>query len=197
VGTAAGFTLLGFRERGWRVFGLEPNPRMAALARERFALAVSTDTVESFRADDGPYDLVVMLQVIAHCVDPLAAGRRVAELLRPDGLWLVETWDRESWTARIFGRRWHEYSPPSVLHWFSRRGMRTLAGELGFRPVATGRPRRRIRGRHARSLLRHAFDGSLLAPLARGPLRLIPENMSIPYPGTDLFWALFRKEARP
>ena len=78
--------------------------------------------MESFRGDDGPYDLVVMLQVIAHLVDPLATGRRIAELLRPDGLWLVETWDRESRTARLFGRRWHEYSPPSVLHWFSRRG---------------------------------------------------------------------------
>jgi hypothetical protein len=137
----------------------------------------------------------VTLQVIAHLVDPRAEMRRVVERIRPGGLWLVETWDRESWTARLFGRRWHEYSPPSVLHWFSRRGLSALARELGFQPMATGRPRRRIRGRHARSLVEHTLEGSFLAPVVRRSLRQLPEDASIPYPGDDLFWALYRKRA--
>ena len=195
VGAAAGFTLLEFQERGWEAFGLEPNPRMAALGRERFGLPVSTATLASFRDEAGPYDLVVMLQVIAHLVDPRAEMRRVVELVRPGGLFLVETWDRKSWTARLFGRRWHEYSPPSVLHWFARQGLSELARGLGFQPIATGRPRRRVRGRHARSLVEHAFDGSFLAPVARRSLRLLPEAASIPYPGDDLFWVLYRKGA--
>jgi hypothetical protein len=170
---------------------------MAAWAREHFGLPVSTAALASFRDEAGPYDLVVMLQVIAHLGDLRAEVRRVAELMGPNGLWLVETGDRQSWTARAFGRRWHEYSPPSVLHWLSRRGLSELASEAGLRLLATGRPRRRVRGRHARSLVEHALDGSVLAPLARRTVRLLPEDASVPYPGDDLFWALYRKEARP
>jgi SAM-dependent methyltransferase len=195
VGAAAGFLLEGFLSAGWKGRGVEPNARMAALANARLGPVVGVGTLESF-TPGRTFDLVLMLQVVAHFQDPRRALAQAAALTRAGGFWLVETWDRESWTARAFGRHWHEYSPPSVLHFFSREGLRQLAGSLGFREVATGRARRRIGVAHARSLLQHKLESGPLGWLG-APLRLLPDSLGIPYPGDDLFWALFRDERVP
>ena len=98
---------------------------------------------------------------------------------------MIETWNARSLTARIFGRRWHEYSPPSVLRIFTRRSLRELCLSVGFEEIATGRPRKWISGRHAASLLAHKGYGKLA--------RLVPTGALLPYPSEDLFWMILRK----
>lgn len=192
VGAAAGFVLKGFVDDGWRGSGIEPNEKMAEHAREQLKLDVAVGAFEEFPFRQ-QYDLISMIQVIAHFVDPAAALRRAAELLRADGFLLVETWDRESRTARLFGKRWHEYSPPSVLHWFSRDGLASLAAQFNFRVVARGRPTKKIGGAHALSLLRYRLKGTPLEKLITGLTRVVPPELTFPYPAEDLFWVLFQK----
>jgi len=193
VGAAAGFGLLGFREAGWQTCGIEPNARMAGYGRQRFDLDVQTIKFEDWQPGVR-FDLVTLLQVLPHLIDPAAALCKAASLVRPGGHLLIETWDRGSWTARLFGRHWHEYSPPNVLHWFTRAGLRQLAKHAGFEQVATGRPTKWIDAAHAKSLLEHKSRTSLVNRLAWQAIRLIPNRLAIPYLADDLFWSLFRRE---
>lgn len=192
VGAAAGFVLEGFLSEGWKGRGIEPNSRMCTAANERLGPLVDVGVLESYESLR-KYDLVAMIQVVAHFPDPRRALVRAANLTRPGGFWLIEIWDRDSWTARAFGKWWHEYSPPSVLHWFSRSGLQQLAGSLGFTEVAWGHPRRWINLGHARSLLEHKLSSRVLRHVLK-PLRLLPTSLRLPYPGDDLFWALFHDE---
>ena len=187
VGAAAGFVLQGLTDAGWTGVGVEPNAAMAAYAGTEQHLDVATGPFET-AAPPGPYDALTMIQVIAHFVDPAEAVRRAGDLLRPGGLLLIETWDRASRTARLAGTKWHEYSPPSVLHWFDRPGLDRLATTCGFEVVDHGRMIKWIGGGHARSALEHAL-GRTGAALAK----IVPERLSIPYPSEDLFWALYRR----
>ena len=72
-----------------------------------------------------------MVQVVAHFHDLSRAFGNAARLTAPDGCWLIETWDSASWTARVLGAGWHEYSPPSVLQVFSRASLRGLCARMG------------------------------------------------------------------
>jgi SAM-dependent methyltransferase len=193
VGAAAGFVLKGFVEAGWHGTGVEPNNTMAEYARTHLKLDVATGTFEDFPTQN-QYDLISMIQVILHFVDPAAALRRASELARPSGFLLIETWDRESWTARAFGRHWHAYSPPSVLHWFSREGLSSLAARFGFHVVAQGRPAKRITSAHALSILRYRLAGTRPERLFARLARIVPDRLVIPYPAEDMFWVLFRKD---
>jgi SAM-dependent methyltransferase len=194
VGAAAGFLLNGFLDQGWRGEGIEPNNRMAEYARAHLKLDVATGTLEQFESER-QYDVVSMIQVVAHFVDPQRALQVAASKTREGGFWLIETWNRESWTARAFGKHWHEYSPPSVLHWFSPEGLRRLAAQFGFREVARGRPAKWIGGEHAKSLLRYRLAGSRPGRFVAGAASLIPDRLSLPYPAEDLFWALYQKSS--
>ena len=191
VGAAAGFLLEPFIADGWSAAAVEPNPGMADLTAARLGVPVYCTTLDRLPPDAGTFDLVLMLEVIPHAVDVRGSLAAAARHTRPGGLWLIETWDRDSWTARALGARWHEYNPPSVLHWFSRRALVELCAGLGFGEVARGRPRKRIEGRHAASLLAHHYPSSRIAAAAA---RAIPARLAVPYPFDDVFWLLLRKD---
>jgi SAM-dependent methyltransferase len=191
VGTAAGFILKGFQKGGWHGIGLEPNSSMARYGRTHLGLHIEHGSLEEFSSPQ-QFDLVSMIQVIAHFFDIRQALQRAGEATKPGGFWLIETWDRESWVARRLGRHWYEYSPPSVLHWFSPAGLKLLVGQYGFSEVACGRPAKWISAAHAKSMLGYKLQ-TFRSGWLRHPLNIIPDQLAIPYPAFDLFWMLFRR----
>ncbi|MFM7427952.1 MAG: class I SAM-dependent methyltransferase [Elainella sp.] len=191
VGAAAGLILQGFADYGWDAYGLEPNRHMAEFAQTQLGLSVRPGTLENFHSPDR-YDLITLIQVVPHFYDLHQAFQVASQHTAPNGFWLIETWNRSSLTARLFGQNWHEYSPPSVLHWFSAAGLQRLAAQYGFVEVARGRPAKWINVAHAKSLLRYRWANTSL----RGALRLldiVPDRLNLPYPAEDLFWMLLQK----
>ena len=185
VGAACGYLLKGFLERGWSGIGLEPNESMVRTARETMGLTVRQGTLETVETEE-KFDLITMIQVVGHFYDPAKAFKIAHELLDDKGLLLVEAWDRESLSARLFGRRWHEYSPPSVRQWYSPDKLSAYLKTVGFERIAGGRPSKHISGVHAKSLLNYHVRKSRL-------FDIIPDKVTIPYPAGDLFWELYRK----
>ncbi len=191
VGTAAGFTLKGLLESGWRGIGLEPNLSMVEYGRTHLDLQIECGSLEQFSTNQ-KFDVVVMIQVISHFYDIRQALQKAANITNPGGFWLIEMWDRESWVARILGKYWHEYSPPSVLQWFSPTGLKHLVAQFGFSEIARGRPKKFINSAHAKSLLKYKLQNSALGWLQRG-LAIVPDHLIFPYPTFDLYWFLFQK----
>jgi SAM-dependent methyltransferase len=208
VGSAAGFLLEGLQHQHWQGVGIEPNDTMAAHARSR-GLDVRTATFESITRDAAitavdaasvtavtgavtrwTFDAVSMIQVIAHIADPAAAIEQAANMLRPGGVLLIETWDRASKVARLAKQRWHEYSPPSVVHWFTRQELDETTSRVGLTRVDTGLMPKWISAEHAASLLRH---GKPSVPISARATALLPRKLSLPYPGDDLFWVLYQR----
>jgi SAM-dependent methyltransferase len=191
VGAAAGFVMKGLEDAGWRSSGIEPNPTMVQWAHERLGVDVRAGSLETWQGAE-QYDAVTMVQVIGHFVNPASALQAAGRLTRPGGLLLIESWNRESWTRRICGRHWQEYSPPSVLHWFGVSDLKLLCERHGFREVARGYPRKLVSMAHIKSLLRSKAQAFWLARWALACLSLVPDRMTCRYPGDDLCWILFR-----
>jgi SAM-dependent methyltransferase len=192
VGAAAGFILKGLQSTGWTGAGIEPNARMAEHARQEQGVPVQVGTLEQFETDQ-PFDLITMIQVVAHFHDIRAAFQRAADATKPGGYWLIESWNKDSWLARSFGENWHEYSPPSVLRWFGTNCLNRLAADYGLTPVASGRPEKWLNMAHIESLLSYKMSHPAMKRLLAGTFRWIPDKLAVPYPTFDLFWTLYRK----
>jgi 2-polyprenyl-3-methyl-5-hydroxy-6-metoxy-1,4-benzoquinol methylase len=200
IGAAAGFLLEGMCQAGWTGTGVEPNDTMASQGRARgFDIRTGSFdglTDEALLPATGHriarnLDAITMIQVIAHLSDPAAAVAHAARLLRPGGLLLIETWDRASKAARIAGKGWHEYSPPSVVHWFTRKELDDLAHRANLTRIDTGRMPKWITAEHATSLLHHGNPTGKAAAMAKR----IPPRLALPYPGDDLFWVVYQRTA--
>lgn len=185
VGAAAGFLAKGFKLEGWRCTGIEPNAGMAKHGREQMLIDIRQGTFENFETPE-KFDLISMVQVVAHFREPKGAIEKAKALLKPSGHLLIETWDRNAISARFFAENWHEYSPPSVMQFFSLEGLSQFLAGHGFEKIGRGRLSKKISGAHAKSLLRYRYGDNVL-------FSLLPDKLNIPYPADDLFWALYRK----
>lgn len=188
VGCAAGFLLKGFSDHGWEGTGIEPNPAMVEFGKQELALDLRQGTLETFQ-DQEPFDLVSMIQVIAHLNDVPGAFKVLQQIIKPGGLLLVETWNQQSYTARMLGQYWHEYCPPSVLNWFTPQRLSGYLSDYGFTLEGTGRTAKMLSVKHAFTLGCNAVG---LTP-PESITHKIPGGWRVPYPSEDLFWAVYRK----
>jgi SAM-dependent methyltransferase len=190
VGTAAGFILRGLMDCDWQGRGIEPNERIAKVGRQKLRLNITPVTLETFPKSEC-YDLVMMIQVLSHFYDLNAALEVASDVTCPGGLWLIETWNRNSWPARLSGKRWRAYQPPATQHWFSPRSLRKVAQAYGFEEVGQGGVTRWVNGPYLRSLLR--YHGGFWSYLLNKLLAVIPNTWTMPWPVTDRFWAIYQK----
>lgn len=196
VGCAAGFLQAGFEKSGWSTTGLEPNGSMVSHARHQLGLNVLQGSLEDAH-DLEHFDAICLIQVIGHFHNLSRAIETVSGLTRYGGLCLIEYWRMDSWIARLLGRNWHEYSPPSVLHWFSRASLDELMRRHDFEPIESGKPKKYISAGHAASLLEHVLRSVPGNKILTKPMRLLPENAKLRYPAFDLEWRLYRKTDAP
>jgi len=193
VGCAAGFILKGFEESGWHCEGIEPNETMASYGRNEMNLHIHTGTLEEYTTNT-KYDLISLIEVIGHFNDLDKALKNMTGMLNVGGFVLVESWNEGSAVAKLLGKRWHEYSPPSVLHWFSDNSIAAFFSELGFSLVASGHPQKRINVKHAISLLDEKLPNFLFKKQIFNFFSSWAGNMTLIYPLHDLKWYLFRKK---
>src|SRR5205823_5071503 len=94
------------RESGWEARGYEPSRWAVELGRERFGVDLRQGTLEELDEPPRSADAVVLLDVLEHLVDPLAALRRIRQLVDDDGLLTLSTVNISSLHARLRNGRW-------------------------------------------------------------------------------------------
>lgn len=141
IGSAAGFFLATMKEVGWECHGIELSEFMAAKSKELFQLEhIRSGTITSSPYSDGFFDVVTFWDVIEHLEDPLVHLKKARELLKPDGLLIVETQNVESRFARVMGKNWQHYKMAEHLYHFGPSTVRTLLDRAGFDVIEnTGR----------------------------------------------------------
>lgn len=193
VGCAAGYLLKGFQESGWQGTGIEPNKAMADYGCAILGLNVINQPVENFSLDM-EFDLVLLIQVIDHLIDPKRALSKVLNCVRGGGYALVEMFNYKSLTAKLMGRAWHDYIPPSVLHWFSPESLDLLLSGYGFQKVKRGRLIKMIKWSHGKSVLNHKMKELPGGKWLMKPMNLLPDDLTLPYPSEDLYYVLYQKK---
>lgn len=131
LGPAFGYAVDEARRAGWCALGLE----ISSDAARRAAGAAPIVLGDAARAPfpDASFDAVTLWDVIEHLPDPHAAIGEVARLLRPGGRIALSTGDVGSLAARLSGPRWHLYTLPEHLFFYSRESLRRLLLAHGLR----------------------------------------------------------------
>jgi len=185
VGCAHGYLLDEAAAADWDVTGVEVSAHARAAAQERGHHVVASLDDMPHHAD---YDAVGFFQVLEHLADPGHALSAAASRLRRGGVLMVETWDRTSRTATLFRGGWQQINPPTVVHLFSKVGLRRLLLRDAFTRVEVHRTSKLVSLGLVTSVVAHR-----LGPL-EGPARRVLERPSfarraVRYPLDDLVTA--------
>jgi 2-polyprenyl-3-methyl-5-hydroxy-6-metoxy-1,4-benzoquinol methylase len=117
----------------WVKLGLEPSKAGVQFARQK-NLDVSCGTLANL-PNEHEIDLLVLLDVIEHIVDPHEFVTQIKSKLKSGGIVLVLTGDADSTSARIAGPQW------SYLRWcghvsvFSKKSLQQLFTDHDFEIV--------------------------------------------------------------
>lgn len=132
IGCAMGTTLNGFREKGWDVMGIEPDPWTSEIAKRKYGLNVTSAPFEEAGLAKGAFDAILLLHVIEHLSDPSKALCNIADLVRPGGYLVLETPRYDTFMFRILKGRERSVIPDH-LHYFTRKSMMAMCSDAGFK----------------------------------------------------------------
>ncbi|RUL62276.1 class I SAM-dependent methyltransferase [Dyella dinghuensis] len=175
VGCGNGVFLLRAKAAGWDVVGLEPDPAAVAAARE-CGSDVRQGTLES-SVVTGPFNVITAAHVIEHVHQPQLFLKRIFDLLAKDGHVWIATPNVQGMGHRWFGRAWRGLEPPRHMVLFSRKALRKLLEDAGFREITFLR-----RGRGSFYVLHASHE----AALKEGR-----KKFKLPAPAVDLAASIF------
>lgn len=131
VGSGGGEWLSYMRGLGWRVEGVEPDPRAVETARS-LGLDVRSGSLSDQRYPDAYADVICLVHVIEHLHDPLGTLRECRRVLKPNGRLVIATPNSASLGHRRFSSNWVSLDPPRHLMIFDPSTMRRLVEQAGF-----------------------------------------------------------------
>src|SRR4051812_42242633 len=142
VGAHAGRFMHLAQARGWRVEGIELNPRTAAYAAARTGAPVHRVNAHTLASDGRRYAAVVLTDVLEHIPDPTQLLRVLATLVEPEGVVAVKVpngsaqWIKERWLARLTSHRLSLAENLVHVNQFTPGSLAKALGAAGFSRVA-------------------------------------------------------------
>ncbi len=131
VGCGSGAYGASLIRLGWRVDGVEPDARAAALARQQ-GVNVQTARAEDAKLPRAAYDVITLWHSLEHMENPLAALRNLRSALKPEGLLLVEVPNRAGWGAALTCEYWYHWDLPRHRVHFTPASLSLALAEAGF-----------------------------------------------------------------
>jgi SAM-dependent methyltransferase len=144
LGCGRGDLLIGAREQGWHVRGVDMTEGFATRAE---GIEIEVAAVEEARSLEERWDCIVTAAILEHVYEPIALLRRIAAALSPGGVVFIDVPNECSlWSKvgnayqRLRGRSWalnlSPTFPPFHVVGFCPRSLRFALHAAGLEPVS-------------------------------------------------------------
>lgn len=146
IGCATGVFLDMARKEGFNVSGVELSEYAAKYAKEKFNLNVFNGKLEESKFKKGAFDVITMWDFIEHVTDPGSILSKAKELLKEDGIIVIQTTNDDCFMCRMADFIYKLSNgliskPASLVHpihhvtHFSKKTLLRMLSKAGLRPV--------------------------------------------------------------
>ncbi|MBU3948476.1 MAG: class I SAM-dependent methyltransferase [Proteobacteria bacterium] len=133
IGTAGGAFLDAANEFGFDAYGMEPSKDLVERGKSR-GLKIEQGTIENHDFEAHSFDMVSLWDVIEHLPDPKAALIEIRNLLKPNGVLLINFPDIGTWQSKVAGKKFwwilsvhlHHFSKSTIHDICRRSGLEVL-----------------------------------------------------------------------
>jgi len=129
VGCGPGFLLSGL-DNNWEKFGIDISEKATNICK-KYARVKTGDLISAEYRDDY-FDVITMIHVIEHLHEPLKYIGAISNILKVDGLFIIETPDFDSACARRFGENYRMLHDPGHISLFSALSLIKLLEDNNF-----------------------------------------------------------------
>jgi SAM-dependent methyltransferase len=131
IGCGLGYLLDVAHDEGFQVSGVEFNHVAANRLRSKYVFPVYSGDVLDFK--DEPYDVITLMDVIEHFLDPMQSLAHIKSLVKPGGLLILTTMDCDGVVSKLLGTRIEDFRRVREhVFFFTRRSIRDMLQKEGF-----------------------------------------------------------------
>jgi len=132
VGCGRGEVIGKLAELGWEAHGCELSEKIALKARQNKKLKIYTECFEDVKFKPEYFDAITLWHVLEHVHDPKTYIKRIYDILKKDGVLILEVPNISSWQARLFQANWFHLDAPRHYYHFSSKTLKRLLMDTGF-----------------------------------------------------------------
>lgn len=140
IGCNKGFLLASAIEHSWDVYGIEVVPELLIPFKKKYKQFTKqvvseklVDTQNFFKKNF--FGIITAIDVIEHFEDPKRDMKIIFSMLRPGGIFVVQTPDTACARAELEGSQWGALKPLEHLHLFNSNNLSLLSEQIGYQKV--------------------------------------------------------------
>ncbi|HKQ85025.1 MAG TPA: methyltransferase domain-containing protein, partial [Steroidobacteraceae bacterium] len=112
LGCSSGAFLESLSAAGWTLYGIEMSAESAKTAQNRTGAKVFAGDILEADFPPASFDVITCFDVLEHLFEPRRVMGKVAEWLKPGGIFYVLVPNIDSAEGRVFGSYWHGLELP-------------------------------------------------------------------------------------
>jgi SAM-dependent methyltransferase len=136
LGCSSGAFLEFMRGASWKLYGIEMSDDCARTAEAKSGARLFVGNILDAPFPTESFDVITCFDVLEHLYEPRQVMMKVADWLKPGGIFYVLVPNVDSAEARVFGSYWHGLELPRHLFHFSPQSLKLLAESAGLREVS-------------------------------------------------------------
>jgi 2-polyprenyl-3-methyl-5-hydroxy-6-metoxy-1,4-benzoquinol methylase len=136
LGCSSGGFLTSLKSPSWRLYGIEMSDSVAMTAEAKCGAQVFVGDILDAPFAPSSFDAITCFHVFEHLYHPREVLAKVAEWLKPGGIFYTMMPNIDSAGAHIFGSYWYALELPRHLYHFSPTSLRNLATSVGLEEVS-------------------------------------------------------------
>jgi SAM-dependent methyltransferase len=136
LGCSSGAFLQSLPAADWQLYGIEMSAESAKEAQQKTGANVFVGEIDQAGFPPASFDVITCFDVLEHLYEPRRVMAKVAEWLKPGGIFYVLVPNIDSAEARIFGTYWHGLELPRHLFHYSPASLTFLAESAGLSQVS-------------------------------------------------------------
>jgi 2-polyprenyl-3-methyl-5-hydroxy-6-metoxy-1,4-benzoquinol methylase len=134
IGCGLGYLMDVAHDEGFQVSGVEFNQVAANRLKSKYVFPVYSGDILDF--NDQPFDVITLMDVIEHFLDPMQSMAHIRGLVKPGGLLVLTTMDCDGIVSKILGTRIEDFRRVREhVFFFTRKSIRHLLEKEGFEVI--------------------------------------------------------------
>jgi len=143
VGCNKGFLLSACIQKGWNAHGIELVGELLTPFRKKYPgnnvhIGRLEDTCNELNKKY--FDVITAIDVVEHFEDPLESIKKIRQLLKPNGIFVIQSPDSQSERSKKEGVSWGALKPMEHLFIFNKNNYAQLMQKAGFKNTKILRP---------------------------------------------------------
>ncbi len=180
VGCATG-SFLECAGRNWQGYGLDISKYASKIAQENLGTKIETCQLPEAPWQSGFFDLITMWDMLDHLSNPVENLFKCHQLLKKEGVLVLNVGDTSSLFAKICGKKWYIMIPPTHLYFFNKLTITAMLNKAGFEVLKIERPGKSVPLKLCFFRLSYIFDSPLINAFSKYILRSRLGNTKIYY----------------